>query len=266
MAPLNADRIGVVNLGLRHYGEMTAVQENLVEQRRAGGVGDLLLVLEHPPTYTRGRRSDPGDLLLSEEQLAKRGITVCDTPRGGKVTYHGPGQLVMYPIIDLRRLGDQPDGVDRIDVAGFVADLEASMSAALSNLGIQSAVIKGLTGLWVSGEETIPSDATAKSMAAAVASGKVRKIGSIGLRINRGISSHGLSLNVSCDLEPFSGITSCGIEQCQVSSIEVETGTSPSIEEIGSDLGKELVGRLGRGIVDLDPAEIGLESTARATA
>jgi lipoyl(octanoyl) transferase len=266
LAALSANQIGIVNLGLRPYEEMSAVQERLVESRRAGEIGDLLLVLEHPPTYTRGRRSDPGDLIYGPDRLAELGITVCDTPRGGKVTYHGPGQLVIYPIIDLRRIGDQPEGGDRIDVAGFVSALEASMSAALSGLGIESAVIDGLTGLWVSGSMPIPADASAVSMAAEVASGKVRKIGSIGLRINRGISSHGLSLNVSCDLEPFAGITTCGIEQCQVSSIEVETGSSPSVAAVGSGLAKGLAGRLGLEIVSLDASAIGLESTAWATA
>lgn len=266
MAPLSASQIGIVNLGLRPYEEMAAVQERLVEERRTGRIRDLLLVLEHPPTYTRGRRSDSGDLLYGPDQLAERGITVCDTPRGGKLTYHGPGQLVMYPIIDLRRIGDQPGSVDRVDVAGFVKALEESMAAALSGLGIETAVIDGLTGLWVSAVGPIPADATAASMAAEVSSGRVRKIGSIGLRIKRGISSHGLSLNVSCDLEPFSGITSCGIEHCQVSSIEVESGSSPTVEEVGSAVAIELGRRLDREIVGMEASVIGLDSTMATTA
>ena len=96
-------------------------------------------------------------------EMAERGIEVCDTPRGGKVTYHGPGQLVMYPLIDLRGIGEQPGETDRIDVAGFVASLEAAMSAALAGLNIDSAAIDGLTGLWVSHGTQIPADATAAS-------------------------------------------------------------------------------------------------------
>lgn len=266
MAALSDSRIGIVDLGLQPYAEMSAIQEKLVEDRRRGRIGDLLLVLEHPPTYTRGRRSGPGDLLFGENELDRRGIAVCDTPRGGKVTYHGPGQLVMYPIVDLTGIGDQPEGVDRIDVSGFVASLEGAMSAALSVHGIDSAPIEGLTGLWVSRGDPIPEGATAATMAAQVASGKVAKIGSIGLRINRGISSHGVSLNVSCDLEPFAGITSCGIEHCQVSSVEAETDSAPSVNEIGLNVGTALAGLLGRDIETVEPSTIGLESTARATA
>ncbi|MBK8294113.1 MAG: lipoyl(octanoyl) transferase LipB [Solirubrobacterales bacterium] len=266
MAALNDGQIGIVDLGLRPYPEMTALQERLVESRRSGQTGDLLLILEHPATYTRGRRSDPGDLLYGPEELAERGIEVCDTPRGGKVTYHAPGQLVMYPLIDLRGIGDQPGEVDRIDVAGFVASLETAMSAALAGYNIDSAAIDGLTGLWVSHGAPIPADATAASMGGEVAAGKVVKIGSIGLRISRGISSHGLSLNVSCDLQPFEGITSCGIEHCRVSSIESETGSAPPVSEVGSEVGSHLANRLGLDLVPLEPVDIGLETAASATA
>ena len=265
MAALSG-QIGIVDLGLRPYGEMSSAQERLVEARRNGETGDLLLVLEHPPTYTRGRRTDPGDLLYGPSELAERGIEVCDTPRGGKVTYHGPGQLVIYPIVDLRDIGDQPETTDRIDVAGFVASLEGAMSVALAGRGIDAAPIEGLTGLWVSHGDPIPADATAASMGSKVATGKVAKIGSIGLRISRGISSHGLSLNVSCDLQPFEGITSCGIEHCRVSSIESETGSAPAVSEIGWDVGSHLAETLGLEPVRLDAAAVGLETTAPATA
>lgn len=267
MAALNESQIGIVGLGPRSYLEMSAAQAELVEDRRAGRIGDLLLVLEHPATYTKGRRTEPADLLRDPTHYAERGIEVCDTPRGGKVTYHGPGQLIVYPIIDLRRIGEQPDGVDRIDVAGFVSALETAMTAALTKWEVEAATIEGLTGLWVSRAEAIPDDATAVSMAPAVARGDVRKIGSIGLRISRGISSHGLSLNVSCDLSPFDDITSCGIEQCQVTSIALETGrTAPSVEEVGLAVSGELATLLGRDPVRLGPGEIGLGTPISATA
>ncbi len=265
MAALSDGQVGIVDLGLRPYAEMSALQERLVESRRRGETGDLLLVLEHPPTYTRGRRSDPGDLLFGTTELEERGIEVCDTPRGGKVTYHAPGQLVMYPVVDLRTVGEQPDAVDRIDVAGFVASLEDAMSAALAGRGIDAAAIEGLTGLWVSRGAPIPPGASAASMGERVASGTVAKIGSIGLRISRGISSHGLSLNVSCDLHPFEGITSCGIEHCRVGSIESETGSAPSVSEVGSEVGAHLADRLGLELLRLDPADIGLETAAPVT-
>ena len=266
MAALKDGQIGIVDLGLRPYEEMCAAQERLVEARRKGETGDLLLVLEHPPTYTRGRRADPGDLLYGPAELTERGIEVCDTPRGGKVTYHGPGQLVIYPIVDLRGIGEQPGARMRIDVAGFVASLEGAMSGALAESGINAAPIEGLTGLWVSHGDPIPADATAASMGGAVATGKVAKIGSIGLRISRGLSSHGLSLNVSCDLQPFEGITSCGIEHCRVSSVESETGSSPPVGELGARVGSHLAKRLGLELMRLDPAGVGLETAAPATA
>lgn len=267
LAALNHDQIGIVRLGARPYLEMSAAQAELVEKRRVGRVGDLLLVLEHPATYTKGRRTEPTDLLRSPELYAERGIEVCETPRGGKVTYHGPGQLVVYPIVDLRRIGEQPGKVDRIDVAGFVSALETAMTDALVRWEVEAATIDGLTGLWVSRKGSIPEDATASSMAPAVARGDVRKIGSIGLRISRGISSHGLSLNVSCDLSPFDDITSCGIEQCQVTSIALETGRkAPSVEEVGIAVCEELASLLGRDPMPIAPAGLGLGTPVSATA
>jgi len=264
---VNGREIGIVRLGERPYLATSEAQADLVERRRRGEVGDLLLVLEHPATYTKGRRTEAADLLRTPEHYAERGIEVCDTPRGGKVTYHGPGQLIVYPVIDLRRLGEQPEGVDRIDVAGFVASLERAMALALARWDVAAAPIDGLTGLWVSRDEPIPADATAASMAAAVATGRVRKIGSIGLRISRGISSHGLSLNVSCDLAPFEDITSCGIEQCQVTSIALETGTdAPEVDAVGLAVCEELASLLERETVPVTPAEAGLETPASATA
>ena len=264
---MSGPEIGVVRLGERPYLEMSAAQAALVERRRSGEVGDLLLVLEHPATYTKGRRTEPADLLRTPEHYAANGIEVCDTPRGGKVTYHGPGQLIVYPVIDLRGLGVQPDGVDRIDVAAFVSSLEGAMTAALARWDVKAATIDGLTGLWVSGGAPIPADATAASMAREVTTGEARKIGSIGLRISRGISSHGLSLNVSCDLSPFDDITSCGIEQCRVSSIAVETGTEPPpVQDVGMAVCEELASLLKRDPVPLEASSVGLDSAVSATA
>lgn len=264
---MSEPEIGIVHLGERPYLETSAAQAALVERRRSGEVGDLLLVLEHPATYTKGRRTEPADLLRTPEHYAANGIAVCDTPRGGKVTYHGPGQLIVYPVIDLRGLGDQPGGVDRIDVAAFVSSLEEAMTAALARWNVEAATIDGLTGLWVSGGDPIPADATAASMAREVAAGEVRKIGSIGLRISQGISSHGLSLNVSCDLSPFDDITSCGIEQCRVSSIAVETGEEPPpVEDVGIAVCEELAALLERNPVRLEPSSVGLDSAVSATA
>lgn len=260
MSSVAADDLSIVLLGNRPYDGMMAEQERLVELRRDGSTGDLLLVLEHPPTYTRGRRTEPEDLHHDAGFYRERGIEVFDTPRGGRVTYHGPGQLVAYPIVDLRQLGEQPQGSGRADVAGFVQALEMAMVRTAARWGVSSGAIKGLTGIWTGDGEAIPPDADANSMSAPVASGRIRKIGSIGLRIGRGITSHGISLNVSCDLEPFGGITSCGIDQCRVTSILTETGESPPVNLVGLALGEELGRILGRDPVTVTPEEIGLST------
>jgi lipoyl(octanoyl) transferase len=264
--------LAFVTLGEQDYGAMLAAQDRLVAERHSDAANDLVLILEHPPTYTLGRRSEEGDLHRAPEWYRERGIAIHHTPRGGRVTYHGPGQLVAYPVIDLKGLGDQPVGAGRADVAGFVATLEAAMVATLARWGIASGTIRGLTGIWTrragggstgSGSpEPFPADADASSMAGEVASGAVRKIGSVGLRISRGVTSHGISLNVSCDLEPFGGITSCGIENCRVTSILEESGTAPGVDEAGRAFSRELAELLGLTAEPAPPGSVGLETAA----
>jgi lipoyl(octanoyl) transferase len=255
---LLTDGISVAMLGLRGYEQMRTAQEQLVDRRRRGEIGDALLILEHPPTYTRGRRTEPEDLHHEPDWYRERGIEVFNTPRGGRVTYHGPGQLVVYPIVDLHKIGEQPDRLGRADVAGFVAALETAMIRTAARWQVPAGAINGLTGIWTGDGDPIPDRTDAKAMAGAVASGVVRKIGSIGLRISRGITSHGLSLNVSCDLEPFGGITSCGIDHCRISSILAETGASPPVGTVGLALSEELGPLLGRNPVIVAPEELGL--------
>ena len=253
-------------LGRRDYDETTSLQADLVEKRRLGEIGDTLLILGHPPTYTCGRRTQPGDLPQSREWYRERGIEVFDTPRGGQVTYHGPGQLVIYPIVDLTTVGDQPAGAERADVAGFVGALESAMVRTLGRAHVSAGTIEGLTGVWASASSDIPAGATESSMAGEVANGQVAKIGSIGLRISRGISSHGLSLNVTCDLAPFETITACGIESCRVTSILDMAGDSPSVREVGTIVAGELAGVLGRDMRTVEPHEIGISPAPVPTA
>lgn len=259
--------LSVVELGSRDYAEMAAAQERLADLRLEGRLGDTLLLLEHPATYTLGRRSEPSDLLHDAAWYRNRGIGICETPRGGKVTYHGPGQLVAYPIVDLRGLGRQPSGGARTDVAAFVATLESAMAATLGAYGIAAGPIAGLTGLWVDDERPERSDfagADAASAAAGVAGGNIRKIGSIGLKVNRGVVSHGLSLNVSCDLEPFEWINSCGIEACRATSIAVETaGPPPGVAEVGRAVAANLAGELGLEPRPAEPESLPTEAETR---
>lgn len=252
----------VIELGRREYAEMAASQEELVERRLEGSVGDLMLLLEHPPVYTLGRRSEPSDLIHDHDWYREHGVDVLETPRGGKVTYHGPGQLVAYPIVDLRGVGEQPSAAARADVAGFVAALEAAMAGALAEWGVVAGRIEGLTGLWVDDDRLRPEDfagAEAATAAPGVARGSIRKIGSIGLKIHRGVSSHGLSINVSCDLQPFEWINSCGIEACRSTSIAAELGEDgPGAESVGAAVARALAGELGMKVRSRSSDLIGL--------
>lgn len=257
-----AAELQVAMLGLRPYPEMVAAQEELASKRGSGEVDDLLLVLEHPPTYTRGRRTGPDDLHHPADWCRERGIEVFDTPRGGRVTYHGPGQLVAYAIVDLTGVGSQPDRAARADVAGFVKSLEAALERTAARWQVAAGAIDGLTGIWTGDGDAIPPGADAATMAGPVARGEVRKIGSIGLRVSRGVTSHGVSLNVDCDLEPFAGITSCGIEHCRVTSILEETGSAPSVAAAGLAFGEELAELIGRDPVVVAPEDLGLSPTA----
>lgn len=186
----------VAQLGTVPYRDAVALQEALRERRQAGEIPDLLLVLEHPPVYTKGRRTEPGDLPMGEDWYRARGIDVCGTDRGGRVTYHGPGQLVAYPIM----------AVDR--VADFVHTMEDAIVAALGDEGIEAEPrATPFTGVWA---------------------GDV-KIASIGVRVSGGVSTHGLAVNVDNDLQPFEWIVPCGIDHVRVTSVSKETGKSRSL-------------------------------------
>jgi len=187
-------------LGRIDYQAGLDLQAALVEDRRAGRIGDTLLLLEHPPVITLGVKTRHGakHIIASDEELARQGVTVHETGRGGDVTYHGPGQLVGYPILDLKP--------DRCDVHRYVRDLEEVLIVALREFGIEGGRVKGLSGVWVGPE------------------GKERKIAAIGVRISRWITSHGFALNVATDLRHFQLIVPCGIADRGVTSVETELG------------------------------------------
>jgi lipoyl(octanoyl) transferase len=196
----------VRRLGVVPYDRALAMQRALVEERRAGQVPDLLLLLEHPPVITLGVKGDGGrsHIVAPEKRLAELGIEVHETGRGGDVTYHGPGQLVGYPIIDLKP--------DRCDVHRYVRDVEEVMIRTCEDYGIGAARIAGLTGVWVGGE----------------------KIGAIGVRISRWITSHGFAFNVHTSLDHFDLIVPCGIVDRGITSIEKATGRRHEMEEVSS--------------------------------
>ena len=187
------NELWVCQLGLLPYREGLALQERVRDARAAGRVPDVLLLLEHPLVYTRGRRSDPSELPLGEDWYAARGIEIVDVDRGGKVTLHAPGQLVGYPITR----------VD--DVVGHVRAMERALIAALAQEGVtaRSRSDEGpdFTGVWT----------------------QERKIGSIGVHVRKGVATHGFALNVDNDLEPFSWIVPCGLT-LPMTSLAAETG------------------------------------------
>ncbi len=182
----------VRRLGRMAYAEALELQRALVEERRAGRTGDLLLFVEHPHVLTLGVRGDGGrgHILATPARLEALGVSVHETGRGGDITYHGPGQIVGYPILDLKP--------DRQDVHRYVRDLEDVMIRTLADYGVEAGRVKGLTGVWV----------------------KAEKIAAIGVRISRWITSHGFAFNVSTDLDYFTLIVPCGIADRGVTSLE----------------------------------------------
>jgi len=198
----------VKRLGQIDYQAGLDLQAALVEDRRAGRIGDTLLLLEHPPVITLGVKTRHGarHIIASDGELARQGVIVHETGRGGDVTYHGPGQLVGYPILDLKP--------DRCDVHKYVRDLEEVLILALREFGIEGARLKGLSGVWVGAE------------------GRERKIAAIGVRISRWITSHGFALNVANDLRHFQLIVPCGIADRGVTSMESELGRNVSLIQI----------------------------------
>jgi lipoyl(octanoyl) transferase len=192
----------VRRLGRIQYAEGLEIQASLVAQRQAEQIPDTLLLLEHQPVFTLGRNARPENMLFSAEALRARGFEVFETGRGGDVTYHGPGQVVGYPILDL--------GPDRRDVHRYVRDLEEVMIRTCAEYGVSAGRVAGLTGAWVGDE----------------------KIGAIGVRIARWVTSHGFALNVSTDLSPFDLIVPCGIRGRGVTSLERLAGSPVSVDQV----------------------------------
>jgi lipoyl(octanoyl) transferase len=198
MRPLDVRRLGVVP-----YADALELQRALVEDRRAGRIPDTLLLLQHPHVVTLGVKKDGRrHIVATPDELAARGVDVFETGRGGDVTYHGPGQIVGYPIFDLNP--------DRRDVHNYVRDLEEVMIRVCADYGVDAGRIAGLSGAWVGGA----------------------KIGAIGVRISRWITSHGFAFNVTTDVNFFNLIVPCGIADRGVTSLALETGRSPDVLEV----------------------------------
>jgi lipoyl(octanoyl) transferase len=231
----------LLRAGTVPYRNAWDMQLRLAEKRGAGEIPDVLILLEHPPVYSRGRRTKPEELPMGAEWYERQGIEVLATDRGGLVTYHGPGQLVAYPIIDLKPLGD--------DVHEYVRGLERVMIGSLAEHGVGAQTIKGLTGVWTDGPAPMPGLA-----------GAARKIGSIGVHVSKGITTHGLAVNVDNDLQPFEWVVPCGIEGVAMTSISKEGGRDATVAAYGETVARHFGEVFGRDPQVATAAELGLEA------
>jgi lipoyl(octanoyl) transferase len=193
-------------LGCLPYAEALERQQQAVAARRAGSGPDVLLLLEHPPVVTLGRGSREAHLLCSREALAARGVEVYEVSRGGDVTYHAPGQLVGYPILDLAARGAR-------DVHGYLRELEAALCDALDELGVPPRLIEGYTGVFA-------------APASGAAPGPARKLASIGVGLRGWVTYHGFALNVDLDLAGFASVVPCGLRDIEMSSVARELGSA----------------------------------------
>ena len=221
--PLLAAHGGVLtveHLGTVAYRPAWELQDELADQRRGRRIGDRLLLVEHFPVYTIGRGGDAANMLASPERLRELGAELIRIDRGGDVTYHGPGQIVAYPIVELR---------DPLDLRRYVQTFEAAVIDTAAALGVAAARLEGHPGIWVDAE---------------------RKLAAIGVRVKRGVTTHGLALNVNTDLHWFDEMIPCGIRGKSVTSLARELGAAVAMEMVEEELARQLARHLGLALAD----------------
>ncbi len=227
--------ISALQLGTVDYATALRLQQSLVDLRKRVDVGDVLLLLEHTPVITLGRNAKRQNVLASEARLAAAGVEVFECDRGGDVTYHGPGQLVGYPIFDLRAF--QP----AIGAVEFVRRLEEVLIRACADFGIAAERATGMTGVWTTDSTQRRGDAEN--------SRKPAKIAAIGVHISRGVTSHGFALNVNTDLSNFDLIVPCGLAAKPVTSMAKELGRAVALEEVAQAAARHFGSVFGREVV-----------------
>ncbi len=237
--------ISVLQFGTIDYATGLRLQQKLVDLRKEDRVGDVLLLLEHTPVITLGRNAKARNVLASPEQLTKRGVEVFECDRGGDVTYHGPGQLVGYPIFDLRSFASHHGKRKTLGAVEFVRDLEVVLIRTCGDFGVASERIAGLTGVWTNpprnGERSPSAVNIEKTPIVSEehrALGEAAKIAAIGIHVSRGITSHGFALNVDTDLDQFQLIIPCGITSKPVTSLAKELGHPLSLKEIANSVSR----------------------------
>ncbi|WP_026424858.1 lipoyl(octanoyl) transferase LipB [Actinokineospora inagensis] len=196
----NTDPVAVREVGTLDYHVAWDMQRDLLDAVADGATGDTMLLLEHPSVYTAGKRTEPGERPTD-------GTDVVDTDRGGKITWHGPGQLVGYPIVKL---------ADPVDVVNYVRRLEEGLIAVCAHLGLRTGRVEGRSGVWLPADDTRPE----------------RKIGAIGIRVQRGVTMHGFQINCDADLTHFASIVPCGIRDAGVTSLSEELGRPVTVAEV----------------------------------
>ena len=220
-------------LGTVEYGSALETQRSVVAQRKIGSYPDSLLLLEHPHVVTLGRRADDSHLVSTRAELESARVDIFETDRGGEATYHGPGQLVGYPIIDVR--------VAELGPVTYVRMLEKSLIEALADFGVNAHLVDGETGVWVGGIADEKRDPSSNP------SGK--KIAAIGVRITGGVTRHGFALNVSTDLKYFQHIIPCGMPDLPFTSIKLETGKELGVKKCGEIVSRKLASNLGKKLI-----------------
>lgn len=243
--PLNPpdSMISILQLGTVDYATGLRLQQKLVQLRKDGLVGDVLLLLEHSPVITLGRNAKAANVIASREQLAERGVDVVDCDRGGDVTFHGPGQIVGYPIFDLRGF-TSTDGKRRtLGAVEFVRRLEEVLIRTCADFRIPTKRISGLTGVWTNQEVSdthveTAAPAVQRSEASNSDNSAEAKIAALGIHISRGVTSHGFALNVDVDLDYFSLIVPCGITSKPVTSMARQLRQKLSLQEVAHSISR----------------------------
>jgi lipoyl(octanoyl) transferase len=234
--------ISLVNLGRLDYATALGLQQQVCTLRQEGRIGDVLLLVEHPPVITLGRNAHREHLVAGDELLARRGIQLFETNRGGDITYHGPGQLVGYPILNLRTLNPP------LGIVDYLRKLEEVLIRACADYGVLTQRAAGRAGVW-----TMPGGAMAE-----------KKIAALGVHVARGVTTHGFALNVTTDLKDFDLIVPCGIRDRGVTSIEVEADAPPSLDQMANSVARHFGRVFARQMVWVQAIEDLLPCTATA--